>query len=183
MAATDVSGAVNLLRHWLGGGADRSASPAPPPDPRPPGDELAGLRAALAAVVSQVRAESGRLPTGAIPEVRETADQIVELLDYCEATARAGDTVEPFAMFTLSAAITDYLPTSIDGYLALPPAFLANHRSPTAQSPAEELVAQLVVLRRGMVELAASVYAGDSQRLTSQRRFLETKFSGSDLDL
>ena len=172
---------MNLLRQWLSRGD--TPSPVPPAGPGEPTDDLGALRTALVAVVALVRAESGRLPTEAVPEIREAADQLFELLDYGDALATTGATIEPFAMFTITAAITDYLPTSIGDYLALPAAFLRGHRSATGESPAQELVAQATVLRRGLVELAQSVYAGDSQRLASQRRFLETKFSGSDLDL
>ena len=79
--------------------------------------------------------------------------------------------------------LIDYLPTSIDTYLALPPQFLVSHRNAAGETPAEELVAQVTTLRGGLIELAQSVYAGDSERLSSQRRFLETKFTKSDLDL
>lgn len=172
---------MNMLRQWLSRYDDHPSTT--PTTGHPEADELGALRTALVALVALVRAEAGRLPTEAVPEIREAADQLFELLDYGDALAVSGATIDPFAMFTISAAITDYLPTSIDGYLALPAVFLENHRSATGETPAQELVAQVTILRRGLIELAQSVYAGDSQRLTSQRRFLETKFSKSDLDL
>ena len=86
-------------------------------------------------------------------------------------------------MVTLSSVIRDYLPTSIDTYLALPPAFIDSHRNPEGETPAEELAGQLRMLGRGVDELAAAVYSGDAQRLSVQGRFLESKFAASDLDL
>lgn len=171
---------MNLLRQWL----SRDDEPAPPaPAATGPADDLGSLRAALVDLVAMVNANGGRLPTAAIPEIREAGDRLFELLDYGDALAKAGASIDPFAMFTISAAITDYLPTSVGGYLALPASFLLNHRSADGESPAEELVSQVTTLRRGLDELAQSIYAGDSQRLTSQRRFLETKFNKSDLEL
>ena len=47
---------------------------------------------------------------------------------------------------SLAATIGDYLPTSLNAYLALPPAFAATHRSAAGLTPGEELYEQLVTL-------------------------------------
>ncbi len=79
--------------------------------------------------------------------------------------------------------ITDYLPTSVDSYLSLPESFLEAHVNDDGQTPAEELLEHLELMAKGVEELATAIYSGDAQRLAVQGRFLDTKFSKSDLDL
>ena len=86
-------------------------------------------------------------------------------------------------MVTLAAVIRDYLPTSVDAYLALPPDVLASHRNADGEAPAEELRSQLSIMEKGVTELAQAIYSGDAQRLSIQGRFLDAKFASSDLDL
>ena len=171
--------ALNPLRKWLSPDDPVASAPEEPAAD----DDIPGLRSSLSLLIVRVKSNGGKLPTEAIPEIREAGDQLFELLEFGDTLAASGATIDTYAMFTISAAITDYLPTSIDTYLALPPQFLVSHRNAAVETPAEELVAQVTTLRGGLIELAQSVYAGDSERLSSQRRFLETKFTKSDLDL
>lgn len=160
------------------------------PEPAAPGaapaaatgpDELTALRTSLRSTVARVNRSAGRLPEGVVPRVRAIEDLLVELLDH-EATT-AWSTLTAQTRFSLSATVDDYLPTSISAYLALPPDFAATHRSAEGRSPAEELQEQLRTLYVAVQELAQAVYAGDAERLSTQGRFLDTKFSRSDLDL
>jgi hypothetical protein len=163
------------VKRWFGRGRDDDR----PPPPRPAVEDVAGLRRALADLIRRVKASSGRLPTGAVVEIRDIGDRLSGLLDH-EDRAGGADTYE---LATLAAVIRDYLPTSVDSYLALPPEFLSTHRNAEGQTPAEELHAQLLVMEKGVSELARAIYSGDAQRLSIQGRFLDARFSSSDLDL
>jgi hypothetical protein len=163
------------VKRWFGRGQDDDR----PPPPKPAVEDVAGLRTALADVIRRVKASSGRLPTGAVVEIRDIGDRLTALLDH-EDRAGGADTYE---LATLAAVIRDYLPTSVDAFLALPPEFLRTHRNAEGQTPAEELHAQLLVMEKGVSELAQAIYSGDAQRLSIQGRFLDARFSSSDLDL
>lgn len=153
----------------------------PAPTPPPEQDELEAVRGRLAHLVARVNAAADRLPEGVVPEARAICDVVRELLDHEERTSHTS--VAAAQRFSLAATVDDYLPSSLDSFLALPPAFLAQHRSAAGRTAGHELLAQLVLLHEAVRELADAVYSGDARRLSDQGRFLETKFSGSDLDL
>jgi hypothetical protein len=168
---------VSPIKRWFG--RDR---PAPPAGPPPPPADAATLRAGLTELITRVKAASGRLPAEAVAEIRDIGDRLGQLLDH-EDRVGAGAGADTYELITLAAVIRDYLPTSIDAYLALPPDFLASHRNAEGETPAEELSTQLRIMEKGVTELAQAIYSGDAQRLSVQGRFLEAKFSSSDLDL
>lgn len=169
-----------MARRWFR--SWRDDAPAPVPEVTP-ASEIPALRDALGGLVRRVNAAAGRLPDGAVPAVRDIEDHLVALLDHADERLQAGVSVDTLAMVTLAATINDYLPTSIDVYLALPEAFLVEHRNPQGQTAAEELSAQLELLEQGVAELASALYSGDAQRLFAQGRFLDAKFAKTDLDL
>jgi hypothetical protein len=170
---------VSPVKRWFG--RDRPA--ARPAAPLPPPAGAAELRTALGELMTRVKASSGHLPTEAVVGIRDIGDRLGQLLDHEERTGGSGSGPGSYELVTVAAVIRDYLPTSIDAYLALPPDFLDSHRSPEGETPAEELSTQLLVMEKGVTELAQAIYSGDAQRLSVQGRFLEAKFSSSDLDL
>ena len=170
---------MSPVKRWFG--RDR---PGPTDSrPLPPPADAATLRTALDELITRVKASSGRLPTAAVVEIRDIGDRLYELLDHEDRLAGAGSGADTYELVTLASVIRDYLPTSIDAYLALPPAFLESHRNAEGESPAEELSTQLRTMEKGVIELAQAIYSGDAQRLSVQGRFLEAKFASSDLDL
>ena len=157
-------------------------------EPRPPvpaapsaADEVAALRASLRATVQRVNRAADRLPVGVVPQVRAIEDALRELLDHLAATA--GSATSAQERYTLAATVTDYLPTSVDTYLALPPTFADTHRTPAGLTAGDELLEQLVLLEGAVRDLALAVYSGDAQRLSTQGRFLASRFATSELDL
>jgi hypothetical protein len=168
---------MSPVKRWFG--RDR---PAAETRPSPPPADVAGLRVSLAALIAKVNANAGRLPTGAVVDIRDMGDRLGQLLDH-EDRMGSGAGADSYEIITLAAVIRDYLPTSVDAYLALPPDFLASHRNADGEAPAEELRSQLSIMEKGVTELAQAIYSGDAQRLSIQGRFLDAKFSSSDLDL
>ena len=154
---------------------------APPILPTPEVNEVETLRSSLKATIGRLNAASGRLSGAVVVQVRRIEDVLRELIDHAD---RSPDNhLGALEMVSLEAAVTDYLPTSVDTFLALPPEFVENHKSASGRTPEEELLEQLILLEHGVRELAQAVYSGDAQRLNTQGRFLQTKFARSDLDL
>lgn len=165
-----------MLERFLGRVKDEVARP-----PATPIDEVGQLRARLAELVARTNRAADRLPVGVVPQVRAIEDLLVELLDHAQATT--GSSISAAERYSLTATIDDYLPGSVDAFLALPASFAGTHRSADGKLPGEELLEQLVLLEQAVRDLALAVYSGDAERLSTQGRFLDTKFSQSDLDL
>ena len=160
----------------------RQHAPAAPPAQAPagstPGSEPEALEAELTELVRRVNRAGGTMPEGGVPAVRDVEDVLRPLLRYL----RSNPPTES-EMIPIRSMVRDYLPTTVDTFLALPPDFAATHRNRQGRSPAEELLEQLRLLEQGAREYATAIYAGDAQELTNQGKFLETKFTRSDLDL
>jgi len=179
---------AGFLDRIFGGGADPSATasappapaaePADAPGPPPPRDEVGELTRRLTEIVRQTNRAGGKMPEGGVPGVRAIEDRLRPLLEYMSAHPPTEEELIP-----VRATLTDYLPTTLDTFLALPAEFARTHRNRAGRSPAEELVEQLALLESGVVEYAQSIYAGDAQQLSNQGRFLQTKFGKTDLTL
>jgi len=113
-----------------------------------------------------------------MPGVHAVVDALRPLLLYLESNPPT-----EAEMIPIRGIVTDYLPTTVDRFLALPPDFAATHRNAAGRTPAQELLEQLELLRDGAQEYATAIYAGDAQELSNQGRFLQSKFLRSDLDL
>ncbi len=171
---------------WSSLFGEQPAPPQPPPQhqqepPPPPAEELGELgelERSLTELVRRVNRAGGRMPEGGVPAVRAVADVLRPLLQYL----RTNPATEA-EMIPVRASVIDYLPTTVDTFLALPPQFVATHRDRLGRTPVQELLDQLELLVEGARECATAIYAGDAQELSNQGRFLATKFSRSDLDL
>ena len=173
----------------FGGGAD-DPHPAPAPAPeaapdtaeapstKPAHDEVAELTDRLTTLVRTVNRSGAKMPEGGVPGVRAIEDVLRPLLTYLAANPPTESEMNP-----VRSTLTDYLPTTLETFLALPKEFAHTHRNRSGRTPAEELVEQLHLLEAGVVEYAQSIYAGDAQQLSNQGRFLQTKFGKTDLTL
>jgi hypothetical protein len=156
----------------------------PPPDVPDPvvddgpdvAEQATRLQTELAGIVRQANADGGRLPAGAVPTVRDIDDILRPLLGY---VANRGASDEE--MRALTAIVSEYLPTALGDFMALPPQY-AERPGVTGSTPALDLVRQLQLLDEGANELQDLVYTGDAAQLAIQARFLDAKFRRSDLD-
>jgi hypothetical protein len=135
------------------------------------------LLAATAGHVRFVNRHAGRLPGAAVVEARYVTDLLREIVE----TSR----VRPLDIHTLVAVkgiVYDYLPTTLERYLALDPD-VVDVRRPTGSTPRESLVEQLRSLRGAADHVLTASRSQDVDALMTQGSFLATKFTGSDLDL
>src|SRR5262245_20540188 len=131
------------------------AAPTPPPAPAKPKRELP--------IDVQIKVE----------QIRRKADM---LLGYA-------DRFPPFSheLHIVRQTATDYLPRTIEAYLALPgdddPLVSA-----TGRTAVEELRAQLGLLDSKLDEIAQDLQRQDLERLLANRRFLEERFRLGELE-
>ena len=83
----------------------------------------------------------------------------------------------------LQRVATDYLPTSIEAYLALPQDYATTGVLPGGKTALQVLADQLDLLDRKMDEIGDTVRQQDSERLLVHGRFLEESFGGQSEDL
>lgn len=164
------------MRRWLRRVAgDEAVDPAVAPTARR--DDPAALRDALDALVSLINANAGQMPTRALVDARRLTDTLAEIVDTT--STRPLDT---YAVISLRSTMDDYLPTTLRRYLALDHTQRI-YPSATDQSANDALLQQIEVLQQSVTASLLAVRQQDAQALMIQGSFLETRFSGSDLDI
>jgi len=147
----------------------------------PPVDEAGEIqkqRDQLAAIVALVKRSSRRLPVSVLPQILELADTLDQVLAYADRQRAAGVSVDTKAIVTVSSAVKDYLPMTIEAFLAIP------FEGDPEDAPAATLLrSQLDLLQSGVADVAEDIFAGDVKRLDIHGRFLEAKFREHDLTL
>jgi hypothetical protein len=158
----------------------RRSEPDPPAPTGPaddPSDSPEALRAAIAAVNALVNASAGRLPLRAVVAARRITDVLIEVVD----TAAVRE-LDVYAVISVRGAVTDYLPTTVRGFLAVDESLVDVPRA-SGLSPTQSLMEQLAALEASALAVLEATQQQDVDALMTQGSFLRTKFSGSDLDL
>ena len=87
-------------------------------------------------------------------------------------------------LFVIQRTATDYLPTTLQAYLALPPQYAATKVVGEGKTALQVLSDQLDLLDSKMDEISEAAHKQDSDRLLANGRFLEERFGNrSDLAL
>jgi hypothetical protein len=149
----------------------------PPGLERDPQDTPDALREAIAAVVRLVNSSAGRLPLTAVVTARRITDVLSEVVDTSEVRP-----LDVYAVISVRASATDYLPTTLRRFLALDEE-LVDGPGGAGRTPAESLREQLDALEESALAVLDATRQQDVDALMTQGNFLRTKFSGSDLDL
>lgn len=129
-------------------------------------EELEQTRHALGDLRSAVRRAGAVLPPLASSRIRQTDDLLAGLIDYI---AEHGASTEQRVL--LHAMVSDYLPTSLRVYRALP---AASHTDSSPES--EKLLEQLDILHSTSLDLDNQVRTGALTELSVHGRFLQDKF-------
>lgn len=113
----------------------------------------------------------GRLPADVQTKVAEIRTEILELLPHAaEFPPGSPD------LYVVRRMATDYLPTTIQAYLALPSGYASEHVVQAGKTPLNVLKEQLDLLDAKMDEITEAVRRRDSDRLLANGIFLEERF-------
>jgi len=120
----------------------------------------------------------GRVPSDVIARLTSIRQRTLELLP--KANDLPGGSQD---LYVLQRTATDYLPTSVRMYVALPPAYATTHVVQDGKTPLQVLQDQLDLLDAQMAEIGDAVNQRDSDRLLAQGRFLEERFGRQSSEL
>lgn len=140
-------------------------------------DTPQALDRSVALVVGLVNASAGQLPPVAVVTARRVTDLLSEIVRTSDVRP-----LDVYAAISVRATATDYLPTTIRGFLTVDPS-LADVPQASGITPAQSLLAQLAVLEESTAQVLEATQRQNVDSLMTQGSFLRTKFSGSDLDL
>jgi len=161
---------------WLdritGSSSDDAASGVPVRADAAP-DSVDALHGHVAALVAQVDAEAGTLPTEAVVVARRITDLAEEALRRAE-TAPTGMNIH--GRVALHAVLTDYVPTSLRRHAAARGVAGADHERLEAA-----LVEQLGTILAAVRESVDALRDDDLRAVEAQGIFLRARFTGADL--
>lgn len=149
----------------------------PEPEPVLSEDDVRALARDLGELDRHINASAGRLPIAATPQSRRITDTLRAALGTNEARE-----LDIHARLLIGGMVRDYLPTTLDSFLALDPA-TAHAPRPSGRTPEQSLIDQLDTLETSALEMLTAVRNDDADSVMTQGSFLQTKFSRSDLDL
>jgi hypothetical protein len=152
------------------------ARAAPPAEPELD-DSPEALRRAVSQLVAFINQNAGKLPGESVVAARQVTDAVRDVID----TSDDGE-LDVYAIISVKGIVNDYLPTTLRTYLALDPQ-VVDVRRPTGRTPRQSLLEQIISLWAGAADVLTAAQAKDADALVSQGNFLQTKFTGSDLDL
>lgn len=152
------------------GGRSQGSTPAAPPR-APEGDDVPALLRHNQSLILEINQSAAHLPGLGVVLARSVTDTVRTVLTSPEASM-----LDISVRVAIFGVLTDYLPSTIRTYVAA-------IRAGGSADADDQLVEQLVALRRSVEQLAEASRQRDVQALQVQGRFLETKFGQSDLDL
>jgi hypothetical protein len=113
----------------------------------------------------------GRLPADAQRKVAEIRQEIIALLPHASQFPPGSPD-----LFVVRRMAEDYLPTTIEAYLALPASYATQRVVQAGKTPLQALHEQLDLLDAKMDEITEAVHRRDSDRLLANGLFLEERF-------
>lgn len=114
---------------------------------------------------------------------RELADLLQGLTDnlgYVIDKTRE-DEASPFLLHFVNQTVTDYLPTAIEHYLNLPPAYRRLHVVKDGLTSRDLFQKQLQLLHKETLKVIDDLHRDDLHSIETHTRFLEDKFRDFDL--
>jgi hypothetical protein len=113
----------------------------------------------------------GRLPPDVQTRVAAIRQEILELLPHAAEFPTGSQD-----LYVLQRMAIDYLPTTIEAYLALPASYATAHVVQEGKTPLDVMKEQLDLLDAQMDEITDAVHRRDSDRLLANGIFLEERF-------
>jgi len=130
------------------------------------------MRSALDKLVSQ---SDKRLPPDLAAKVEGISQSILDILPKVNASK-----IDQRDLFVLDRTVTDYLPSTINGYLTLPRAYANNRVVQDGKTAKDLLGEQLDLIAEKIDAISEAVSKDDLNNLLTQGRFLEDKFGKHD---
>jgi len=113
----------------------------------------------------------GRLPADSQSRVARIRTEILDLLPHAAEFPPGSQD-----LYVLRRMAVDYLPTTIEAYLALPATYATERVVQDGKTPLQVMNEQLELLDSKMGEIAEAVHRRDSDRLLANGLFLEERF-------
>jgi hypothetical protein len=129
------------------------------------------VRAIGRALDDAVRMTSGRLPSDVQARVVEIRQEIFALLPRTAAFPVGSED-----LYVIQRTATEYLPDTLQAYLALPDDYASSRRLQGGKTPLQLLRQQLDLLDQKLGEITDAVHQQDSDRLVANGLFLEERF-------
>jgi hypothetical protein len=122
---------------------------------------------------------AGRLPVDVqikVETIRRKAEALVQYADYFPTGSQD--------LYVVQRTTIEYLPNTINAYLALPPGYANATVSADGKTALQALWEQLNLLEAKLDEIASNVHRQNLDRLVANGRFLEERFGdrSSELD-
>lgn len=140
-------------------------------------DSPESLRKAIRSLNQFINASAGKLPVAATVTARRITDVLAEIVQTSDVRP-----LDVYAVLSVKGAVADYLPTTLHSFLAVDEALVETPRA-SGRTPAQSLLEQLDALESSAVTVLSATQQQDVDTLMTQGRFLQTKFTRSDLDL
>lgn len=140
-------------------------------EPAPISAPALDLSSSLGWVTSIAKRNKHRLPTQAYVTILETCQTLDAVID----AERQRPSADAQFEYELDAIVRQYLPTVLQGYLAIPPG-MVDDRQPNGRTPNEELTEQLQLLSGQADALHSSRHGHTSAELSSTGNFLRERF-------
>jgi hypothetical protein len=126
----------------------------------------------------QVAAIRGKVPEDVYQKVVSIQQTLLSILPKIDRLGPGSQDA-----FVVQKTITDYLPSTLQAYGNLPPAYVSTHRFADGKTAGQVLLDQLTLLDAKLDAVADAVNKNDADALMANGRFLEDKFGGSSLTL
>jgi hypothetical protein len=116
------------------------------------------------------------LPKEALDELREIESTLKELLPRMR-QMQDGGAISAKESFTVLETVRRYLPDTLGAYLRLPKLYAHMQTLGDQQTASQLLTSQLKMLKESLREIAKNAFAGEAEKLVTNGRFLQAKFS------
>jgi hypothetical protein len=118
-----------------------------------------------------VRMGEGRLPSDVQTKVAEIRQEVLDILPSANQFPAGSED-----LYVIQRTATDYLPATLEAYLALPDDYATTRQLGDGKTPLQLLREQLQLLDEKLDEITEAVHRQDSERLVANGRFLEERF-------
>ena len=156
-------------RRWQAYQAEPVPRMLPPPTPSEASDEPRAIRRALPQVSAMT---SGRLPVAYQAKVDEILRRIDGLLKHADRFPMGSED-----LYVVKQTAVDYLPTTLNAYLALPPGYGYVPVGRNQKPALHVLWEQLCLLERKLDDIERGIHRRHADQLLANGRFLEQRLA------